>query len=218
MAENPHLSIPPREYGCAAGDATLAVILVHGRGQSPEWMHDAVVRRLARSDIAWHAPAAAEASWYPERFVAPLEANEPNLTHALDALDAVSDGLRAQGIPYASQVLMGFSQGACLCSEFVWRRRRRYRALVAFTGGLIGPPGIQRDIDTHALDGVPVLLSTWVDDPHVPADSVRETALLFARAGASVTLKVEHGIEHRIRDQEIDYARALLSERRSSTP
>lgn len=141
MAENPHLSIPPREYGCAAGDATLAVILVHGRGQSPEWMHDAVVRRLARSDIAWHAPAAAEASWYPERFVAPLEANEPNLTHALDALDAVSDGLRAQGIPYASQVLMGFSQGACLCSEFVWRRRRRYRALVAFTGGLIGPRG-----------------------------------------------------------------------------
>ncbi|WP_434666814.1 phospholipase [Paraburkholderia sp. A3BS-1L] len=210
---DPHLTLPLQVYGCAPRDAALAVILVHGRGQSPEWMCDAVVRRFGRDDLVWHAPAAAGQSWYPQRFIAPLEDNEPHLSHALAALDALSSTLREQGFPYESQVLVGFSQGACLCSEFVWRAGRRYRALVAFTGGLIGPPGMHRDIVPGVFDGMPVLLSTWNDDPHVPAQSVHETAQRFAEAGAHVTLKIETGIEHGIRDAEIAYARALLSGR-----
>jgi phospholipase/carboxylesterase len=208
--DNPHRASPTQVFGCAARDASLAVILVHGRGQSPAWMHDAVVRRFGRDDLAWHAPAAADQTWYPERFIAPLEANEPRLTHALDALDELSGALYEQGIPYEDQVLMGFSQGACLCSEFVWRSKRRYRALVAFTGGLIGPPGMRRVTQHRILEGMPVLLSTWDDDPFVPADSVRESAQRFVEAGAHVTLKIEPGVEHGIRDAEIDYARALL--------
>lgn len=208
---NPHLETPPQVFGAQPADAALAVILVHGRGQSPPWMHEAVVRRFVRPDIAWYAPAAADQSWYPARFIEPLEANEPWLSQALERLDVLSEALRMQGFPYRSQVLMGFSQGACLCSEFVWRRQRRYRALVAYTGGLIGPPGMPRDIARRALEGTPVLLSTWDDDPYVPADSVRDSAALFERAGASVTLKVEAGTEHGIRDAEIDYARAILA-------
>ncbi|WP_433704874.1 alpha/beta hydrolase [Paraburkholderia sacchari] len=208
---NPHLAQPPRVYGCAPRDAALAVILVHGRGQSPEWMHDAVVRRFGRDDLVWHAPAAAGQSWYPRRFIAPLEENEPHLTHALAGLDALSGALCEQGFPYESQVLVGFSQGACLCSEFVWRAGRRYRALVAFTGGLIGPPGMHRETVPGTLEGMPVLFSTWDDDPHVPAQSVRESAQRFAEAGACVTLKIEAGVEHGIRDAEIEYACALLS-------
>ncbi|MDR3097476.1 MAG: dienelactone hydrolase family protein [Paraburkholderia sp.] len=207
---NPHLAGQPQVFGCAAQDASLAVILVHGRGQSPAWMHDAVVRRFGRDDLVWHAPAAADQTWYPERFIAPLEANEPRLTHALDALEALSGSLREQGFPYEAQVLIGFSQGACLCSEFVWRSKRRYRALVAFTGGLIGPPGMPRDTQQGALEGMPVLLSTWDADPFVPADSVRESAQRFREAGAQVTLKIEAGVEHGIRDAEIGYARTLV--------
>ncbi|MCG5073264.1 alpha/beta hydrolase [Paraburkholderia tagetis] len=211
---NPHLARPPQVYGCAPGDAALAVILVHGRGQSPEWMRDAVVHRFGRDDLVWHAPAAAGQSWYPQRFIAPLEDNEPHLTHALAGLDALSGALCEQGFPYESQVLVGFSQGACLCSEFVWRARRRYRALVAFTGGLIGPPGMHREIAPGVFDGMPVLFSTWDDDPHVPAQSVRESAQRFAQAGADVTLKIEAGDEHGIRDAEIGYACTLLSGRK----
>ena len=166
---NPHLAAPAQVFGCPTQHASLAAILVHGRGQSPAWMHDAVVRRLARDDIAWLAPAAADQSWYPERFIAPLEANEPRLTDALECLDALSGALREQGFPYARQVLVGFSQGACLASEFVWRMGRRYGGLIAFTGGLIGPPGIARDTAHRNLGEMPVLLSSWDEDPYVPA-------------------------------------------------
>ncbi|MFM0503199.1 alpha/beta hydrolase [Paraburkholderia caffeinilytica] len=213
---DPHLHMPLSVFGAPACDATLAVILVHGRGQSPRWMHEQVVRRFARPDVAWHAPAAADGSWYPQRFIEPIEANEPRLSRALARLDAVSGALREQGIPYEAQVLMGFSQGACLCSEFVWRMRRRYRALVAFTGGLIGPPGMHRDVAHGVLQHMPVLLSTWDDDPHVPAGSVRESAAFFEKAGAAVTLKIEGATGHGIRDAEIGYARQMLADAASS--
>lgn len=208
---DPHHQMPLSMFGPPAHDAALAVILVHGRGQSPEWMHEQVVRRFARPDIAWHAPAAAESSWYPQRFIEPIEANEPRLSQALARLDSLSAALREQGIPYEAQVLMGFSQGACLCSEFVWRTRRPYRALVAFTGGLIGPPGMSRHVEPGALRNMPVLLSTWDDDPYVPAESVRQSAACFEQAGALVTLKIESATEHCIRNEEIGYAQEILA-------
>jgi phospholipase/carboxylesterase len=208
---NPHLQTPLSVFGAPAGKARLAVMLVHGRGQSPALMHEMLVSRIGQPDLAWFAPQAADSTWYPERFIEPLEVNEPRLSQGLERLDALSEQLRMMGFPYASQVLMGFSQGACLCSEFAWRQRRRYGALVAFTGGLIGPQGMPRDTSHRDLQGMPVLLSTWEQDPHVPASSVRSAADLFRAVGADVQLKVEAGTEHGIRDAEIAYARATLS-------
>lgn len=208
---NPHLQAPLSVFGAPARDAAVAVILVHGRAQSPELMNEMVVRRFERPDLAWFAPTAADSSWYPARFNEPLEANEPRLSQALERLELLSEGLRLQGFPYESQVLMGFSQGACLCSEFVWRSRCRYRALVAFTGGLIGVPGMPRDTSHNALQGMPVLLSTWEQDPFVPAECVRDSAALFRAVGAEVSLKVEAATEHGIRAAEIGYARTMLA-------
>jgi phospholipase/carboxylesterase len=207
---NVHLAQPVADYGASLDRADAAVILVHGRGQSPDWMHEHVVRRFGRPDLAWRAPAADGASWYPERFLVPVELNEPRLSDALACLDALSERLRQQGIPYTSQVLMGFSQGACLCSEFVWRSRRRYRALVSFTGALIGPPELQRVPDARDFSGMPVLFSTWEHDPHVPVEDVRRSAALFEAAGAAVALHVDPATGHGIRDAEIDYARRAL--------
>ncbi len=207
---NAHLEQPVIDYGVSIDRADTAVILVHGRGQSPGWMHDNVVRRFGRLDLAWRAPTADGASWYPERFLAPVELNEPRLSDALACLEALSEGLRQHGIPYESQVLMGFSQGACLCGEFVWRSRRRYRALVSLTGALIGPHDMQRDAAGHDFAGMPVLFSTSEHDPYVPAEAVRRSADLFEAAGAIVTLHVDPGTEHGIRDAEIEYARRVL--------
>lgn len=212
---NPHLAMSTAVYGTAARDAELAVILVHGRGQAPEWMRQQVVDRFGDAPISWHAPAADSSTWYPERFIAPLEHNEPRLGHALAALAQLSQALQEQGIPPERQVLMGFSQGACLCSEFVWRSPQRYRALVAFTGGLIGPPDAPRaPTAPSALDGLPVLLSTWQDDPHVPLASVHETAAWFRQAGADVQLQICHADEHTIDAAQVDAARALIMKER----
>ena len=208
---NPHLHTPLSVFDAPAGNARLAAILVHGRGQSPALMRELLVDRLDCPEVAWFAPLAAENTWYPERFIAPLEANEPRLSQALARIEVLSEALLAMGFPYTSQVLVGFSQGACLCSEFLWRQRRRYAGLVAFTGGLIGPPGAPRECARPWLAGMPVLLSTWDEDPHVPADSVRESAQWFHAAGAAVSIRVEPGTDHGIRDSEIAYANQFLA-------
>ncbi|MDN7452552.1 alpha/beta hydrolase [Burkholderia cenocepacia] len=207
---NAHLEQPVADYGAPIDHADTAVILVHGRGQSPDWMHDHVVHRFGRPDLAWLAPSADGTSWYPERYLVPVELNEPRLSDALACLEALSERLRLQGIRYASQVLMGFSQGACLCSEFVWRSGRPYCALVSFTGALIGPPDLQRAPGARDFSGMPVLFSTWEHDPHVPVDDVRRSAALFAAAGASVALHVDPATGHGIRDAEIEYAKRVL--------
>lgn len=208
---NPHLEKPPQRFGTPPKDAASAVILVHGRGQTPEIMFDLVVGRFPENLLAWLAPSAKNDSWYPERFIAPVHANEPWLGRALGCLATLSDDLANAGVPYESQILMGFSQGACLCCEYVWRSSRRYRALVAFTGGLIGPDGMRRDSPSRQLAGLPVLLSSWTHDPWVPVERVRESAECFRAAGANVQLNLVEAGEHGILDSEIAAAHALLS-------
>ncbi|QYY28269.1 MULTISPECIES: alpha/beta hydrolase [Cupriavidus] len=208
---NPHLAAPLSVFGAPPRDAAMAAILVHGRGQSPALMKEMVADRCGRSDIAWFAPAAADGTWYPERFIEPLSRNEPQLSQALERLEVLSRELVTLGFPYESQVLIGFSQGACLCSEFVWRQDRRYGALIAFTGGLIGPPQMPRQVVPARLRTMPVLLSTCAQDPHVPLDSVQESARLFRTAGADVRLVVEPGCEHAIRDTELTFANIAMA-------
>src|SRR5581483_8798862 len=161
------------------------------------------------------APEAADRTWYPGRFMAPVEENQPQLDFALERLGALSDQLAALGRPHAAQVLMGFSQGACLACEHVWRRRQRLAALVAFTGGLIGPPGLRWEAQDGAtaapLDGMPVLLGGGDADSWVPVSRMQETADLLRQLGARVTLQLFPGAEHLVRDEQIASARELLA-------
>lgn len=207
---NSHGLEPVSVFGRPTGNARLAALLVHGRTQSPTDMFDLFVRRIDLPDVTYVAPAAQGSSWYPARFIEPVEANEPRLSDALDRLDQLSQQLVEQGFAYDQQVIIGFSQGACLSCEFVWRSKRRYRALLAFTGGLIGDrlPGLEEVQPT--FNGMPVLLSGCERDPWVPAERIRQTAEILGRAGCSVTQWIDPGSEHAIRDQEIALARELL--------
>lgn len=207
---NSHSLEPVSVFGRPAGSAKLAVLLVHGRTQTPADMFDLLVRRIDLPDVTYAAPAAQGCSWYPMRFIEPVENNEPRLSHALDRLDELSRELLAQGFAYHEQIIAGFSQGACLSCEFVWRSKRRYRALLAFTGGLIGDrlPDL-KDVKP-SFDGMPVLLSGCESDPWVPASRIRETAGILAQAGCAVTQWIDPGGEHTIRDHEIALARELL--------
>lgn len=207
---NSHSREPVSVFGRPLGSAKLAALLVHGRTQSPTDMFDLFVRRIELPDVAYVAPAAQGSSWYPARFIEPIEANEPRLSDALDRLDQLSQQLVDQGFAYHEQVIIGFSQGACLCCEFVWRSKRRYRALLAFTGGLIGDQLPDPEEVTPAFNGMPVLLSGCESDPWVPAARIRQTAKILERAGCSVAQWIAPGGDHGIRDQEIDLARELL--------
>ena len=105
--------------------------------------------------------------------------------------------------------MLGFSQGACLTSEFVARHPRHYGAVIALTGGLIGPPGTPRNYPS-SLAGTPVFLGTSDPDPHVPFERVKETEAVLRRMGAAVELRRYPGMPHTINDDELDVCRKLL--------
>ncbi len=146
--------------------AKAAAILVHGRGATPESMLP-LAEAFGRDDIRYLAPRASGNTWYPNSFLAPIAANEPWLSSALSLLGALVDKLEGEGFDASKVAIIGFSQGACLASEFAARNARRYGAIIALTGGLIGPPGTLRDYD-GSLDGTPVFLGSSDVDPHVP--------------------------------------------------
>ncbi len=211
---NPHLALPPELFGAPLGAARAVVILIHGRGQSPGDMAQQIVHRLDLPDIAYIAPAAADQTWYPAGFMAATEQNQPRLDFALARLAALSDGLGAGAIPPSAQAIVGFSQGACLACEFVYRNRGRHRfaALCAFTGGLIGPPGTEWERVGDAFRDMPVLLGGAGADPFVPAARMLETAAVFRGLGARVDATIYPSAVHEIPDDQIVRARGILAE------
>jgi predicted esterase len=107
---------------------------------------------------------------------------------------------------------MGFSQGACLTLEFVARHARRYAAAIAFTGGLIGPPGTTRNYSGD-LDGTPVFIGSSDVDAHVPLERVRESTAVLSRMGAQVDERIYPQMGHTINADELEAADVLLARR-----
>ncbi len=184
------------------------MILVHGRGASAADILG-LADELRDPDLAYLAPEASGGAWYPDSFLAPLARNEPWLTSALKALGRLVAQASAAGIPTSRVILAGFSQGACLATEFVARHANRYGGLVAFTGGLIGPPGTAFAYGGE-LAGTPVFLGAGDPDPHVPWARVEETASVLSRLGGQVTLRRYPGMPHTINRDEIDEARKIV--------
>ncbi|MCC7035061.1 MAG: dienelactone hydrolase family protein [Acidobacteria bacterium] len=101
--------------------------------------------------------------------------------------------VEAAGVPRDRVVVLGFSQGACLATEFALRHASRIGGVVAFSGGAIGPAGTTWYESGH-FDGTPVFFGCSDVDSHVPASRVIESAELCARMGASVTTRIYPGM------------------------
>ncbi len=138
-----------------------------------------------------------------------MDGNEPDLSSALTALARLVDEVVARGIGRDRIVLLGFSQGACLCAEFAVRQAARYGGVVVLSGGLIGPPGTAWP-DAGSLDGTPVFLGCSDVDAHIPRARVQESAAVFARLGARVTTRLYPGMGHVVNDDEVAHARQVL--------
>src|ERR1700753_3797943 len=140
MSNDPHTGSAVLQSGAPLKQADLAVVLLHGRGGSAEDILG-LPSAFDLPDVAYFAPQAAGHTWYPLSFMAPREANEPNLSSALAKVSSVVEGIEQAGIRRNRIVIAGFSQGACLATEFVASHPAPYGGLIAFTGGLIGPHG-----------------------------------------------------------------------------
>jgi len=200
--------------GAPLGQAPATVIMVHGRNAGPANILD-LVPRLGRPDLTYLAPTAAGRTWYPLSFMADISRNEPYLTSALQSIETVVTHAEAAGVARSRIVLLGFSQGACLTSEFAVRHASRFGALIIFTGGLIGPPGTEWNHPGN-FGGTPVFFGSGDPDAHVPVSRVMESAEVFARMGADVKTSIYPGRGHWIGDEEVEIARAMLD--RLTTP
>jgi len=201
--------------GAPLGAAKAALILVHGRGATAESMLP-LAEAFGRSDIAFVAPQAGGNSWYPYSFLAPLEANEPFLSSALTLLGGLVKELQAKDYPPERIGLVGFSQGACLATEFVARNARRYGMVAGLSGGLIGPEGTRRGYP-GSLDGTPVFLGCSDLDPHIPVARVHETAAVLGALGAEVDTRIYPGMGHTVNEDEIGAVKTLLDRMADST-
>ncbi|MEX2534918.1 MAG: dienelactone hydrolase family protein [Trueperaceae bacterium] len=196
----------------AAGEplasALGAVIMLHGRGDSASGILQ-FSEAITVPGVAYVAPQAADNTWYPDSFLAPLESNEPWLSSALQAVGGVLEQVGEAGIPPVRVVLLGFSQGACLATEFAARNATRYGSVVGLSGGLIGHDGTPRDYK-DSLDGTPVFLGCSDIDAHIPVERVHETARVLESLNAQVEKRIYPGMGHTINEDEVERVRALL--------
>lgn len=210
MSADPHKEGRVHRFGAPLEEAAGAVILLHGRGGSAEDILS-LAEAMYNPRLAYLAPQAAGSTWYPNSFLAPRESNEPWLSSALRKVESVLDLAIAAAIPRERIVIGGFSQGACLSTEFIATHPARYAGLIALTGGLIGPLG--SDV-SHAgdLEGMPAFFGSGDPDPHVPWSRVQESADVLTAMGAKVTVRRYPGRPHTVSQEELEFGRRLLQD------
>ena len=208
--DGPHQGQRIVASGLPLDQAKSAMVLVHGRGATAESILE-LGSVLAGHKMALLAPQAAGNTWYPHSFLAPMEQNEPGISSGLQAIDGTIRHLGEVGITPEYVILAGFSQGACLASEYVARHARRYGGVLVFSGGLIGPPGTERSYD-GTLTNTPVFLGCSDRDFHIPLERVEESAAVLADMGADVNKKIYPGMGHTIINDELQQASLIVDQ------
>jgi predicted esterase len=209
MTENIHEGQPVLRYGADINEAALLVILLHGRGASAESMLP-LAEALHSKGVRFVIPQAALSRWYPQTAFGPLEANEPDLSSALEVIAGLVKEAHGNGFSDQQIFFGGFSQGACLASEYVARNAREYGGLIAFSGALIGPREMDRNYP-GSFDGMPVFIGGSDVDPWVSHDLIEQTASVFESMGASVDFRTYPGMGHTINQDELNQVREMLA-------
>jgi predicted esterase len=195
--------------GAALAEAKAAMVMFHGRGASPESILS-LANAFETQGFVYLAPQAAGNSWWPQRFIEPLEANEPYFSSAMTAARDVLAQVEAAGIAAAKTILIGFSQGAVLALEYAARHGKRYGGVVGLSGGLFGQR-LDRANYRYALQGTPVFIGCSNVDFHIPKARVEESAVLLRELGADVTMRLYPNMGHTINQDEIEFVRQLMN-------
>lgn len=194
--------------GASLDAAQKAIIMIHGRGGSPQDIVS-LERHLDIRGFAIVAPGATNSSWYPYSFMAPVSQNQPALDSALELIDEAEKEINAKGIVSENIYWLGFSQGACLTLEYTARNAKKYGGIVALTGGLIGS---ELNTSNYKGDfaGTQILVTTSDPDLHVPIGRVQESISILEDLNANVTSEIYKGKPHTISAPEIEIANRTI--------
>ena len=205
---DPHAGAQVAHAGAALAGARGAVVMIHGRGATAESILS-LAADIRVPGLAFLAPQAEGGAWYPLSFLAPTERNEPYLSSALATVGRTIASAEEAGVSRGRIFLLGFSQGACLATEWMARHPRRYGGLFALSGGLIGdqlaPEGY-----TGRFDGMPVFFGCSDIDAHIPASRVEDSARVFEAMGAEVDLRLYPGMGHTVNADEIGAVAGII--------
>ena len=182
-------------------------MLVHGRGATARSIVQ-MGQQFHTDGLALLAPQAASNTRYPNPFTAPVERDEPGRTSGLGVIESAIEQANDAGIPTENVLVLGFSQGAYLASEFVARNPRRDGGLAALSGGLIGESIDPAEYEGD-LDGTPAFLGCSDVDPHIPEERVHVTADVLENLGADVTTRIYEGMGHGVNQDEMDFVREM---------
>src|SRR6266480_7032126 len=207
---SPHEGQPLLTAGEPLDRATAAMVMVHGRGAAAEDIL-ALTAEMNQSGFVYLAPQAAQNSWYPNSFLAPIPSNEPGLSSGLAVIASILAQLAEAGISAERTMLLGFSQGACLSLEFAARNARCYGGLVGLSGALIGPDDTPRNYG-GSLEGTPVFLGCSDNDFHIPRERVEQSAEVFKRLGGNVTARLYPGLGHTVNRDEIHFVQGMMAD------
>lgn len=212
----PHQKGEVYEHGASLSRAKAVMIMVHGRGATAKGMF-LLADQFAQPDFHYIAPQAQHHTWYPYSFLEPRENNQPGLSSGLQLLyDLIGFVVQAQaGIQKKKIILLGFSQGACLATEFAARHPQKLGGIVGLSGGLIGPV-IHQENYSGSMEQTPVFLGCSDNDPHVPNKRIDETEAVFKKLHSDVNKQIYKGMGHTISEEEIKIVRGIMADVLSS--
>lgn len=206
--QGPHQNQIIARGGADAESATAAMILIHGRGASADSIL-MLADEFDAPELHYVAPQASGHQWYPFSFLAPTDKNEPGLSSGLQAISDIIDELESKGIKKENIILLGFSQGACLTSEFVARHPAKYGGLIALSGGLIGDT-VSAQNYSGSLEQSPVFLGCSNIDPHIPKERVDESEKILEGLNGNVTKSIYKGMGHTVNEDEISEVKKII--------
>ena len=207
--QGPHQPMPAPTYGAPITRAKAAMVMIHGRGATAESMFT-LADEFAQPDVHYIAPQAQHHTWYPYSFLQPTENNQPGLSSGLQKIYDLLLQLHNDGIDREKIMLLGFSQGACLATEFMARHPQKLGGVVGLSGGLIGPE-IDPSLYSGSVDQTTVFLGCSNIDPHIPKERVDETEEVFKKLNANVKKSIYPGMPHTVNDDEIKTVRGMIS-------
>jgi phospholipase/carboxylesterase len=141
-------------------------------------------------------------SWEP----AVMEAGIRDARHALDRY--LDDTLAELGIPPTEYALAGFSQGAMMALFTGLRRPTPPRAILAYSGMLLGAAELQAEMTNRA----PVLLVHGEEDEVVPAEASSIAADMLRSLNVPAELIMRPGLGHSIDAEGLAAGARLLRE------
>lgn len=193
----------PRWGPASKGVPKQLVVLCHGLGAdghdlidlAPSWSHALQDALFVSVDAPFAHESGMGRQWWSVADRSP-EIMEAGARRAAAHLNGFLDAeLSRLGLPADAYALMGFSQGAMTVLYTGLRRTVAPRAILAFSGALIAPETLARELANHA----PVLLVHGEADDVVPAQRSRDAEAVLRAAGVPVETayvpRLGHGID-----------------------